>query len=251
MVNSESFTLNVENISLGGRLFVPAESGMYPAVCICHGIPSGQPQDPGDGGYPELAERICRSGFAVLIFNFRGSRNSGGNFDILGWTSDLAAELIFLREHPQVDRSRIALLGYSAGAAVAICVGAGDAGIKVVAACASPADLSSLIQNTQLSVQYFRQIGIIRDRDFPESLEQWQDNFKIVNPLLYVEKISPRPLLLVHGDKDDVVPVADVYRLFEKAKEPKQLKIIEGGGHRLRRDERAVKTVIDWLKVVL
>ena len=60
--------------------------------------------------------------------------------------------------------------------------------------------------------------------------------------------ISPRPLLLVHGDKDDVVDVKNATQLYEAAKDPKKLIIIKGAGHRLRRDERAVKTVVDWLK---
>lgn len=102
-----------------------------------------------------------------------------------------------------------------------------------------------------MTVENFRRIGIIRDKDFPESIESWEENFKIVNPLYYVEKISPRPLLIVHGDKDDVVPVADAYKLFKKANDPRQLEIIKGGGHRLRRDERAFKIVTEWLKNVL
>ena len=37
-------------------------------------------------------------------------------------------------------------------------------------------------------------------------------------------------------------------RLYEAAGEPRQLVILEGAGHRLRREERAVSAVLDWLK---
>lgn len=248
MVYSTAIELYSGEIKLSGNYYAPAETGIYPTICMCHGIPSGQPPEPGDGGYPELAERFCSEGYAVETFSFRGAGESEGNFDILGWTEDLATALDFLWEQPQVDRSRIILLGFSAGAAVSICVGARDANIAGVAACASPADFSMLIKDSKMTVENFRRIGIIRDKDFPESVEEWEENFKIVAPLYYVDKISPRPLLIVHGDGDDLVPIANAQRLFYKAGEPKQLEIIKGGGHRLRRDERAVKLILEWLQ---
>jgi len=62
-------SIEAEGIQLEGELYLPAESGPYPCVCLCHGIPSGSPPDPGDSGYPGLAEKICGQGFAVFIFN--------------------------------------------------------------------------------------------------------------------------------------------------------------------------------------
>jgi len=57
--------LNVEGIEIVGELHLPKGKGPFPAVCICHGIPSGKPKDEGDGGYPELAEKtlldVCLS----------------------------------------------------------------------------------------------------------------------------------------------------------------------------------------------
>ena len=61
-------------------------------------------------------------------------------------------------------------------------------------------------------------------------------------------ELAPRPLLLVHGSEDDVVPVSQAYEMYEMAGEPKQLEIISGVGHRLRQEERAMAIAIDWLK---
>ena len=70
----------------------------------------------------------------------------------------------------------------------------------------------------------------------------------MVEPAGVVAKIAPRPLLLVHGGRDEVVNVDHAYRLYAQAGEPKQLVIVNGAGHRLRQDERAMAMVIDWLK---
>ncbi len=61
-------------------------------------------------------------------------------------------------------------------------------------------------------------------------------------------EIAPRPLLLVHGSEDEVVGVTHAHKLYGRAGEPKQIIIIDGAGHRLRQDDRAMAIVIDWLK---
>src|SRR4030043_1141140 len=96
----EPFTLQVEGIPIAGELLRPEDGGSLPALCICHGIPSGKPADPDDGGYPHLAARICSAGFVTVIFNFRGTGSSGGDFDMIGWTSDLQAVSRFLENRP-------------------------------------------------------------------------------------------------------------------------------------------------------
>src|SRR6185295_5519018 len=51
------------------------------------------------------------------------------------------------------------------------------------------------------------------------------------NPSRWVDKISPRPLLFIHGTTDKVVPSWMSEKLFAKAKDPKRLWIIDGAGH--------------------
>jgi fermentation-respiration switch protein FrsA (DUF1100 family) len=66
-----------------------------------------------------------------------------------------------------------------------------------------------------------------------------------------VAEIAPRPLLLLHSQQDNVVPVNHARRLFSQSGEPKQIIIIEGSEHRLRRNEMAMDKVINWLKTHL
>lgn len=246
-----SVVLEADELKIAGQIYLPGEADqtLYPAVCVCHGIPSGNPSDPSDGGYPLLAEKICQEGFAVLIFNFRGTGASAGNLDIFGWSADLKAAIDYLYALPEVDKSHLSVLGFSGGAAVSVFVASQDRRVSSVVACACPAEFSFLEANEPQSlIEHFRSIGAIRDKDFPHSVEEWIDGFRIISPIEYVAGIAPRPLLLVHGDADEVVDVSQAYELYARAGEPKQLVIIEGGGHKLRRDEKAVTIVTDWLK---
>ena len=70
----------------------------------------------------------------------------------------------------------------------------------------------------------------------------------MVSPIEYVAGVAPRPLLLVHGSQDEIVDVSHAYKLYDRAREPKQILIIDGAGHRLRQNDRAVAIIIDWLK---
>ncbi|MEE8419509.1 MAG: alpha/beta fold hydrolase [Dehalococcoidales bacterium] len=242
-------TLNVDDLNIVGRLFLPAEAPRepYPGICICHGIPSGKPHEPTDGGYPALAERFCRLGYAVFIFNFRGTGNSGGNLDLPGWKRDLQAAVDYFSDQPELDRTKLTLLGFSAGAAVAICVASADTRVSSVIACACPAQIK--FDDPLPVIEHFRSIGAIRDKGFPASVEDWGTALSgASSPLNFVNRIAPRPLLLVHGSQDETVPLSQAYELYEQAGEPRQLVVIDGAGHRLRRNDLAINIVLDWLK---
>ncbi|MFC1870899.1 alpha/beta hydrolase [Chloroflexota bacterium] len=239
-------SLKVDGLNIAGQLYLPDDETRYAAVVVCHGIPARAP-DPADRGYPVLAETICREGLAVFIFNFRGAGQSEGDFDILGWTRDLRAVIDYLGQLPGVGS--LSVLGFSGGAAVSVYVAAQDSRLALVVACACPAEFSLINwDNIQSALEHFRSIGVIKDRDFPQSTGEWLDNFRRVNPIDHVAGIAPRPLLLVHGDSDDVVDLSHARRLYDRAGEPKRLVVIDGAGHRLKQDERAMNTVINWLK---
>ncbi len=241
--------LKSDGLELVGELHVPAGAKVHPALCVCHGIPASPP-DPTDKGYALLAQRFCHAGFVTLIFNFRGAGRSEGNLDILGWTRDLQAALDFLYDLKEADGTHFCLLGFSGGAAVSVYTAAHDPRVSSVVTCACPADFRSLSQREAPvdTIQRFREIGSIRDRDFPPSIEEWQRGFETITPIKWIDKISPRPLLLVHGDADELIPVEHAYRLYQTAGEPRELKIIPGAMHRLRLEEAAMDFVLDWLK---
>jgi len=241
--------LDVEGIAISGQLYLPAGRSPYPAVCACHGIPD-RISAPNNKGYSSLAEKFSGEGFAAFIFNFRGTGASGGNFDLPGWTRDLKAVLDYLSAVPEVDKSRLSLLGFSGGAAVSIYAAAQDNRVASVAACACPAEFTFVneVDEPQSVVAHFRDIGTIRDKNFPRSAGEWLNGFRQIRPVDYVAGIAPRPLLIVHGTADETVDASHARWLYNTAREPKQLAIIEGAEHRLREDDRAIGIVTEWLK---
>ncbi len=243
-------TLKVEGINIVGEIYFPLETGKqrYPTLCICHGIPAGRPPDPKDRGYPALAERFSNEGFLTMIFNFRGAGLSGGNLDFLGWTRDLEAVLDHLYALPEVDRSRFCLMGFSGGAAVSIYVSAHDLRVTSVVSCACPSEFGFLKGSPQSLIEHFRRIGLIRDQSFPPSVAEWWEGFQRISPLKWMDKIAPRPLLIVHGDQDEVVEINHAWTLYHKAREPKDIVIVKGGEHKLRLNESAMTKVLEWLK---
>jgi dipeptidyl aminopeptidase/acylaminoacyl peptidase len=245
----EAIRLKTDGLELSGELHIPSRHKLHPALCICHGIPAAPP-DPADKGYTLLAQRFCRAGFITLIFNFRGTGKSEGNLDIAGWTRDLQAALALLYSLEEVDKAHICLLGFSGGAAVSVYTAAHDPRVSLVITCACPTDFRSLRQRETPvdTIQRFRQIGAIRDKDFPPSIEEWQRGFETISPINWVDRISPRPLLLVHGDADELIPLEHARRLYQKAKEPKELKMIPGAEHKMRLEKAAMDFVLDWLK---
>ncbi len=245
----ENIFLKADNIELSAEVFFPDTSVQpYPALCLCHGIPATI-YNPAEHGYPALAEKFCAAGFMTLIFNFRGTGRSQGNIDLLGWSYDLKAAIDYMYSLEEVDRSRLALLGSSGGAAVSVYVASTDARISYVVTLACPAYFSFLKDNQGESlINHFRNIGAIRDEDFPHSIDEWLEGFDTISPIRWIDKISPRPLLLIHGDSDELVPVEHASRLYEQAKEPKEIAIITGAGHRLRLEDRAIDTALTWLR---
>lgn len=248
----KDIALESDGLKLTGQVYIPGSRSTKtaPALCLCHGIPRGGPLDPSDGGYPALAGRFCNAGFVTIIFNFRGTGDSEGNFDIAGWTTDLGVMLDYLYNMSEVDTGKVALMGFSAGAAVSMYVAAQDPRVSSLVVCACPTQfrLAADPKSATSAIAQFRDTGIIKDADFPPSPADWMDGFNKVKPIEQVEKLSPRPLLIIHGSQDDVVDHLSAWALYERAGEPKQIMIIEGAGHRLRLEEKAMDGALNWLR---
>lgn len=248
-MNKKDVSFTSDNLTLYGEAYFPNTiDRTKPALIICHGISAG-PYNPAERGYALLAEKFCNHGFSTFIFNFRGAGRSQGNLDLLAWTEDLKAAIGFFSSLDEVKGSELALLGSSGGAAVSVYVAASDQRISCVVTLACPANFDGIMPRSQAEaiIGHFRSIGVIRDKDFPVSVDDWLAGFHTVSPIRYIHQISPRPLLLIHGDKDNTIPLEHAHQLYALAREPKELVIIPGADHRLRLEEKAVDTAINWL----
>lgn len=236
------------SLELAGHLSRPrtATGTSVPGLVIAHGFPHLR-----QGGrvsaksFPELADRIATEmGWMVLVFNFRGAGDSDGDFSLEGWRTDLLAAAAHLRQVDDVHGVWVA--GFGTGGSLAISATTIDPEIRGVAAIASPADFDDWSHHPRRLVQHARDTGIIRTPAFPSDLDDWARGIRTVSALTAVRTMAPRPLLLIHGSDDDVVPVFDA-RVLADAHGSADLRIIEGGGHQLRHDPRAVAVLLGWL----
>ncbi|MEJ5186345.1 MAG: alpha/beta fold hydrolase [Candidatus Geothermincolales bacterium] len=223
-----------------------------PLVILCHGIPTGGPPVEDDPGYEGLARELVSLGASTCYFNFRGTGLSEGNFSLAGWLEDLGrlAEELENEEKWGWRREKTCLMGFSGGGAVAILHAARNPGYGAVVSVSAPSDLRRLLPREMIAgfIEHARKIGIIRDPGYPPDLDVYYRELESNVPAEEVAMVSPTPLLIVHGDEDETVPVEEAHRLYQLAGPPKDLAIIEGGGHRLRLHEGAMDTVKDWLE---
>ena len=168
---------------------------------------------------------------------------------MMGWARDLEAVIELVYSTPEVDKSRICVMGFSGGAAASAYAAAQNQRVARLVLCACPAEFGKFTNphRDDFSIEHFRQIGLIRDSAFPDSLDEWRNSFREVSPIRWIDRIAPRPLLILQGENDDLVEVEQAWRLYEKAQEPREIAIIEGAGHKLRLSEKAMDIALEWL----
>lgn len=222
--------------------------GRLPGLVLCHGFPGGPAGAAGAGAsYPDFADRLAAAtGFVVLTFCFRGAGGSEGDFSFGGWLADLHAAIAWLRGVEDV--SGVWLAGSSTGGALALCAAAADPGVRGVATLAAPASFDDLLADPRAFLEHCRRIGVVRSPGFPADVGAWAREGRDIRPLAAAAGLTGRPVLLLHGDRDDTVPPEDARALADAVGPGAELRIVVGAGHRLRHDPRAVAILIGWLE---
>jgi pimeloyl-ACP methyl ester carboxylesterase len=105
--------------ALRGTLYLPKGSGPHPALIAFHAASGGERTFP---FYKHLTETLPADGVAVLLFDRRGSGESGGDFETATF-ADLAADgiagLHYLKGRRDIDPRRIGVWGVSQGGWIA------------------------------------------------------------------------------------------------------------------------------------
>jgi alpha/beta superfamily hydrolase len=133
--SGEPFTFPSGDLTLEGLLHRPAATP-HPAAVVCHPHPlfGG---DMHNSVVAAVCQALAETGIAALRFNFRGVGRSLGRFgDGIGERADAIAALAYLRQREGVDPTRVGLVGYSFGAAVALV--AADDQVAALAAISTP-----------------------------------------------------------------------------------------------------------------
>ena len=238
----------VDGIELAAHLSRPAQihPTAQPGLVIAHGFPA----EAGGGinstaSFPELADRVAtKAGWAALAYSSRGVDTSGGDFSLAGWLRDLQGAVAHLRESVPCDG--VWIIGFGTGGALALEAGAADPTIDGVAAVAVPADFQDWARNPRKLLVLARDMGIIRDDNFPTEFDDWSAELKTVQAVEAARRMSPRELMLIHGSDDEIVPLLDA-RAVADAHGFADLRVIAGGGHHLRHDPRAMAVMLGWL----
>ena len=235
------------SLTLAGHLAGAATSGPpRPAVVLVHGYPSGPAGTAGAvSAMPELADRIAGDmGFVAFSPCLRGIGASEGDFSIHGWAADIHASVAFVRSAARV--SGVWIVGFGTGGALAICVGADDPDVSGVAALAAPADFDDWASNPRRLFEHAREVGITRAQATPMAIDRWARELRSVKAVDCAQRLAPRDLFVMHGSDDDLVPNFDA-RVIADAHTQAELRILDGAGHRLRHDPRAMSILLGWL----
>lgn len=160
-----------------------------------------------------FAECVPRRGFNLFTFDYRGFGDSDPvRPDPKGVFEDSVAALDYLRSRTDIETGKIFVFGQSLGGMLAIAAaGASPKGIRAVLAEAPFHSYSATVKDKMPGS------GLVLDDTYTATR--------------YVAKISPIPLLLIHGTADVIVPYSHSVRLLEEAGEPKRLLTIRNGQH--------------------
>jgi len=214
-------------------LHLPDGTDRVPCVLCCHGLGASKDSDK----YLLLADEMTAAGFAVARFDFRGCGASSGREDettIATRLEDATASLDWLAGHARLD-SRRAVLGSSLGGYVALHLASERTDIAAVVTWNAPADLSELAARN------------LHDR--PGIGASFVAEYR--NGRYAAAPSGVARHLVIHGDADDVVPLAHAGALHGRGAAPQELIVIAGGDHRLtdlghRRE--AVAHSLAWFK---
>lgn len=236
----ENVTIPFEGGSLRG---VYAPSRNRAAVLLCHGS-SGDRY-----GLLAEAEALHKQGFGVLLLDFPGHGESDGS---VHWSDGevraVRAGVDYLAARSELDANRLGILGFSMGGYIAAIAAAQDPRLHAVVLSATPTD-------ARVHTLYeYRRWTWVGQRAALWALERHGMDLNGPAPIREVARIAPRPLLIFGGKQDLVVPESMLRSLFDAAREPKQLVLIEGGHHGDYADLREspyLKTLVDFFERAL
>lgn len=236
-----SFT-NDRGQRLAGLFY--ACSALDSALLVCHGF-SGSKE--GGGRALRMAEYLARPGMGVLLFDFSGNGESEGAFaetTLSGQMEDLRCAADWCRAR---GAGRLAGMGRSFGGTTLLCQAALDSRFETVCTWATPVYPLALFRGFLRGEREDRLIlsgeeGTIELRkDFMEDLA----GYEITD---CAARIPPRPLLVVHGERDELVPPHEAEVIRGAAASSSRLHLIPEADHRFSTGVETVWELCrDWL----
>jgi uncharacterized protein len=219
---------STDNLNLHG-FFYPNPNTKR-VVIVCHGI-HGSSAD-----LHEAAVTFQRINYNVLTFDFRACGSSEGWTMSAGFyeVRDLLGAIKYIKTRPEIDPEKIVIMGYSMGGAATILAATLSPEVKAIV---TEGTFGSL--NRVLSANYrhfyrlpsfpFRVTAVASSKLLSRTVMR---NVAPEKALLKMQAEGrDLPILIIHGDKDGVIPVTEALHLYEAAGSQKELWIEPGAGH--------------------
>jgi dipeptidyl aminopeptidase/acylaminoacyl peptidase len=224
----------------------PEGDGPFPAVIFIHG---------GWGDNPEytrtmldwsVAKLLFKKGFVVFSTDYRVDL-SGKDID------DIVAAFAYTTKLPYVDERKIAYFGDSHGAYLAVMAATQTHPFALIHGW-GVADMAEWYRHIiDIPASYYKKVSEDLEKSLGGTPDQVPEAYRQVSPTTHVANI-PCPILILHGEKDEDVPVTHAHFLaqaIEKAGGTYELKIFENAGHGLRSPEVRQEMDSTVLKFVL
>ncbi|MEW5945817.1 MAG: alpha/beta fold hydrolase [bacterium] len=202
-------------------------AGPHPCVIAQHGYTMSKSQ------MIMLMHSLTESGYALFAIDaqYHGDRAEPGknifskdvelDIEALRQTViDLRRGIDFLETRREIDASRITYVGVSMGGILGSILSGVDERVKAPVLVDAGGGWRTLIANSRIAP------AVALRRDFENggaTLEAFADRAKFIEPLNYVWRISPRPVLFINGKEDLYVPAESIKLLHEAAAEPVEI----------------------------
>jgi len=241
---------NKRGKQLVGILHLPKGNKKWPLVIVCHGFAGIKT---GSGGkYVKLARKLENKKIACFRFDFEGCGDSEGDLEgvtVKRCLSDLESVMKWILIQRNINKDKIAFLGSSFGAIIAtLFLIKAKFPIKTLIFWNPALNQQELLPTwyTKKDLKEWKKQGYIVRKENKISTKYLKENEKKDYSLI-LSNIST-PILIIHGKKDEVVPVRFSKKLSTKYKNI-QLKIYSGADHKFEDyyiQKRLVKDTVNW-----
>lgn len=176
------------------------------------------------------AQILAEAGYPLLLIDLRGHGQSADSPVTYGYreAQDVQAAVEYLADRPNIEK--IGVLGTSLGGAAVARAAANEPRLQAVVIQSSYSSLPAAIDDA------FDQLSVLPKRPFAPllvALAEWQlaVDAEAVNSARDLARVSPRPVLIIHGQNDHLFPKHHAQTMFNAAQEPKKLWLIENLDH--------------------
>jgi putative redox protein len=202
----------------------------------------------------QLAGELSREGFVVLRFDFSGNGQSQGSFDESTYSKQISEMQMAVDIIADRGAKWIGLAGHSMGGLIAFLTAAQTDSVKAVCALASrltgihAIDFLSREQRAALKRTgevFFSSRG--RSLKLTEKFFADSGRFDPIGLL----KAFKKPMMVVHGDMDEIIPVEEAYRVRDLSRGRLDLEIVPDADHMFSREEDRIdisRSVAGWFK---